>query len=318
MARKEKSLQYELCSSVLPSITNDHTKKAYKNSIKDFARYCKTEGITKPSQLARSKVELLQKYEKHLEKQGYSAATIHTKLAGVCRALDVKMDVIQKPVRECNAITKGREEKSRAAAELEKEKFSRSVALAKGLGVRRAELKALKTDSLTTDESGYLCVIVESGKGGKRQLQRILPGHEKEVQEILAEPKGKGSRVLAASELGSHINYHAIRREIAREAYKIYCDRMYNDPFYRVKLKAELVNRYKAAHPSEPTHKQALRWYHSNIDAAAGLYILRGSSRTKAEKNGRPVVYDRLALLAVSVFHLSHWRLDVTVTNYLI
>ena len=38
----------------------------------------------------------------------------------------------------------------------------------------------------------------------------------------------------------------------------------------------------------------------------------------KAEKNGLPVVYDRLAVMAVSVFHLSHWRCDVTVDNYLL
>ena len=31
---------------------------------------------------------------------------------------------------------------------------------------------------------------------------------------------------------------------------------------------------------------------------------------------GKETEYDRLALLAVSVFHLAHWRCDVTVHNY--
>lgn len=47
-------------------------------------------------------------------------------------------------------------------------------------------------------------------------------------------------------------------------------------------------------------------------------YLLRGENREKAIRLGLPTEYNRLALMAVSVFHLSHWRLDVTVTNYLI
>lgn len=47
-------------------------------------------------------------------------------------------------------------------------------------------------------------------------------------------------------------------------------------------------------------------------------YELRGENKKRAIKNGKPVAYTRLALLATSVFALSHWRLDVTVTNYII
>lgn len=47
-------------------------------------------------------------------------------------------------------------------------------------------------------------------------------------------------------------------------------------------------------------------------------YKLRGENRQKAIEQGKETEYNRLALMMVSVFHLSHWRLDVTVTNYLI
>ena len=47
------------------------------------------------------------------------------------------------------------------------------------------------------------------------------------------------------------------------------------------------------------------------------MYKLRGKNREKALKDGLAVEYDRLAVFAVSVFHLSHWRLD-TLTNYLL
>lgn len=45
------------------------------------------------------------------------------------------------------------------------------------------------------------------------------------------------------------------------------------------------------------------------------------SRKEGANKQGKAEAtearYNRLALMAVSVFHLSHWRLDVTVTNYM-
>lgn len=49
-----------------------------------------------------------------------------------------------------------------------------------------------------------------------------------------------------------------------------------------------------------------------------GNYVLRGHNRELALKNGLPVSYDRLALLAVSIYHLAHWRHDVTAANYLL
>ena len=48
------------------------------------------------------------------------------------------------------------------------------------------------------------------------------------------------------------------------------------------------------------------------------MWDAKGASKQRAMELGRPTSYDRLALLAVSVFHLSHWRLDVTVSNYMI
>ncbi|MBP1997253.1 hypothetical protein J2Z72_000137 [Peptostreptococcus canis] len=35
-------------------------------------------------------------------------------------------------------------------------------------------------------------------------------------------------------------------------------------------------------------------------------------------ENRKPIVYNRLALTAVSVLALSHWRLDITVVNYIV
>ena len=61
--------------------------------------------------------------------------------------------------------------------------------------------------------------------------------------------------------------------------------------------------------------KKPKRWQAS---LTSGTYWLRGANRALALELGRPVGYDRLALLAVSVFCLSHWRHDVTIANYLL
>lgn len=45
-------------------------------------------------------------------------------------------------------------------------------------------------------------------------------------------------------------------------------------------------------------------------------YRLRGDNMTKALASGSPTEYNCLALMYVSVKHLAHWRLDITVTNY--
>ena len=42
-----------------------------------------------------------------------------------------------------------------------------------------------------------------------------------------------------------------------------------------------------------------------------------GCVRRSLDGAGRAVAYDRLALMAVSVFHLAHWRAEVTVKNYM-
>ena len=46
-------------------------------------------------------------------------------------------------------------------------------------------------------------------------------------------------------------------------------------------------------------------------------YIVRGKNRTRLEKEGRPVEFDRTAVMYVSVAVLSHFRTDTTVEHYI-
>ena len=49
-----------------------------------------------------------------------------------------------------------------------------------------------------------------------------------------------------------------------------------------------------------------------------GYYFLRGKNRKFAKDKGLPLSYNKVALLATSIFKLSHWRNDVTVASYML
>ena len=48
-----------------------------------------------------------------------------------------------------------------------------------------------------------------------------------------------------------------------------------------------------------------------------GWYVTIGTVRQNAIKNNRPIKYNRLAVYMVSLYKNSHFRLNVTVENYL-
>lgn len=309
-----RSIQSTLIEAALKGITDNQTVTVYKKDCKLFAAFCKGQGVKRPDQLQGREKELLQAYEKELEASGYSAATIHRRLAAPCKAMEISMSEIEKPKRTSGKITRSRNEKAnrQGKREIESEKYNRLVTFQKAVGIRRAELARLTATDLTEDESGYLCVYVAKGKGGKRQLQRILPEDEKSVIEIFR-GVNPDQKLFSTDEMNNKIDLHGIRRAQAQRAYKYYCDRLKNEPGYKYQCRKELAARYKEFHDAGASNK---RFLHDIMNEKT--YKLRGENRQKAIEQGKETEYNRLALMMVSVFHLSHWRLDVTVTNYLI
>jgi len=172
------------------------------------------------------------------------------------------------------------------------------------VGIRRAEYTRLRGDDLVYDESGYLCVQVKRGKGGKFQLQRILPGDEMFVR---AHFDGSASLVFKKAELDNQIDLHHLRAVQAQRAYRYYEMRLRNEPEYRRQLEVEIRAWWRKYNKC--------RWKQREFE---GAYKLRGANSQLARRLGRPTEYDRLAVMATSVFHLSHRRCDVTVSNYLL
>ena len=304
-----------LCSRVLTGITDNHTITAYKRDCKNFAAYCRTNNVKTPEQLEKQKTEILQKYEDSLENAGYKPATIHRYLSAPCKALNVNMKEVEKPHRTADMIARGRDTgfNIQGQREIIQERFKRLISFQKVVGLRRAELAKLWGRDLRTDESGYLCVYVCNGKGGKDQMQRILPPDVVMIKKFFSEVK-PDQKVFTAKEMNNKINLHGLRAEQARKAYLYYQKRLESELNYKYACRKELALRYKTMHTADKTTKQ--RFLKDIMNDTP--YVLRGKNREKAIAQGKSVTYNRLAMMMVSVFHLSHWRLDVTSVNYLV
>lgn len=327
MGRKKESLQHALIMRVLPEIENNTTGRSYKKHLKSFSRWAKKKGYTRPEDITQ---EVIQEYEEHLEAdpKHYSAATIHSYLTPVCRAAGVNMALIRKPRRTAGTITRGRDhdaaglplaQNEKGRREENAPKYARLVALQGAVGIRRAELGRLCGADLVADGGG-LYVRVRKGKGGKEQLQYILPKDRPVVQAVF-DGIADDQPVFSRDEMSNKINLHGIRAQHGRECYKHYLSIITARPEAADRLRATLIRRWDKGHErlreSDPRawERQRRRFLKDCDDRP---YLLRGENLRKAQALGLPDTYNRLALMCVSVFHLSHWRLDVTVVNYMI
>lgn len=306
------SLKYEIsqhCKALMQtgvSSSGKHTTpkswKAYMNSAIKFGEWCKRTNKCRHFKDCRPYV---QDYADWLVEQGLSASTIHTYLAGVCRVYGVPLADISKPKRVVSANTRSRGKRAvDDRKDAGREASPRLYDFASTVGIRRAEYARLRNNDLVTDESGYLCVRIRRGKGGKYQEQRVLPGDEMFVRSYF---DGSASLVFTKAELNNKLDLHHLRAVQAQRAYRYYENRLHNEPEYRPQLETEIKARWQLYNKR--------RWRQHEFE---GTYRLRGANRELAQRLGRPTEYDRLAVMAVSVYHLSHWRCDVTVSNYLL
>ena len=314
---RSNSIQFDLLQVALPQTANNNTTKIYKREIKKFGAWARERGLKSVQAIhSAGSVAVLQQYEQFLELQTGSPATIHTKLAPICKGLGVPMSDVNKPKRGAGSLSRSRggENNQQGKKEALSPKFARLVALQRAVGIRRAELAHLTGADLVQDPAGEWCVRVRRGKGGKAQLQRILPWHIDTVRSIMAQV-GPDQRVFAAAEMSNCIDLHGMRADLAKEAYDYYAGLLAADPGYHKVLQRDLMARWRDGHGRFNDCAGADRFAGELSNPAP--YRLRGANRAAAIAHGRPVVYNRLAMMAVSVYHLSHWRLDVTAVNYL-
>ena len=327
MGRTSDSLQYTLLKRVMPKIKNNKTATSYKKHLKNFAKWAKAQGYRTPEQITK---EVIQEYEQYLEEspKQYSPATIHAYLTPACAAADVNMAEIRKPKRTAGTIIRGRRQSAdgqevirnkQGDRQADNPKYARLVALQRVTGIRRAELGKL-TGADLVQKGSSLYVHVRKGKGGKSQMQYVLPQDKQVVREIF-EGVSQDQKVFSKEEMSNTINLHGLRSAHGRDCYQHYVGLITTKQGAADSLRQTLLRRWEAGHErlreSDPKAwaRQRERFV---ADCDDRPYRLRGENLQKAQTLGLPEEYCRLALMCVSVFHLSHWRLDVTVTNYII
>ena len=277
------------------------TEKQYKHHAITFGEWCKENFGCKNFDDCRP---FIQAYADFLDCECLSPSTIHTYLAGICRIWGVDMASIRKPIRHVADNTRSRGVKAvDKRRDAQREASPDLYDLAELIGLRRREYQRLTGGSLINDESGHPCVCVK-GKGGKIQYQRVLDVDIEVICDFFAQ-YDPDQLIFTKRELNNKIDLHHLRAMQAQRAYRYYLRDCQTEE-RRAKLAAEVEARFLA---------NGKKW---DPELIQGTYYLRGLNRKFALDHNLPTAYNRLALMAVSVFHLSHWRLDVTVANYML
>ena len=289
------------------------TENQYKKHALKFAEYCKSTYRCKTLEECK---EHIQDYSNYLTASGKTPSTTHTYLAGICRVLDVPLEDINKPTRVVAENTRSRGIKAvDERKDAGREASPRLYDFAQIAGIRRNEYLHLRPDDLIKDDFGNPCILVRKGKGGKRQLQRILPDELELVKAVFDHP-AVGNHLFSKEEMDNKIDLHHLRALRAQRMYQYYLSRIQNEKCYLEQLIAEIRHTWEQDDRKRIDNGyRPKRWRDCKVN---GNYVLRGHNRELAQKHGLPVSYDRLALLAVSIYHLAHWRHDVTVANYLL
>mgnify|MGYP004533655285 CR=1 FL=1 len=314
---RQQSIQYEMKKQALEGITDRDTQKLYKKGIDRFKGYMSEIGL-KASEVRADRVAAVQSFERHLENEGKSPHTIHAYIAPVCKGLGIKMSEIDKPERTARSITKGRvEANAQGRREADLEKNNRLVSFQKVVGIRRSELADLKPSDICRTASGDVYVHVRHGKGGKEQYQYVLPMDRDAVLSILNGSQSN-SRLFSDKELNNKIDMHSMRAIQAQRAYGYYADRIQAEPSFKVECIKKMLAYFDRMNVHDKQYDARLKAFKADILNDNLTYRLRGDNAQKARELGLPLVYDRVALSMVSVFHLAHWRNDVTVKDYMV
>lgn len=314
--RRRESVTHKIMNKVIEiqneKTPHDLTRKNYIRNTKRFIKFCRERYDCKDFESCR---EHIQDYCDYLQEQNYSPSTIHTYIASIASTFYVEMSEIEKPIRHIGEYIRGRKNTvNHTNQDLKDPEYARIVEFQKIVGIRRAELTELTGDCLVYDESGYPCVLVKNGKGRKVQQQRLNKPEDIEIIKPYFEGKAPDELIFSGKELDNDLNFHKLRALSAQEYYDYQLNRILTEPGYEEQLIAEIEKRWLCCNKNKQTGKPKP----FDKTKLQGWYVTRGTVRKAALANGRPIKYNRLAVMAVSLFKTSHFRTNTTVQHYLI
>lgn len=301
---------------------SNHTRSNYMHACKSFDDWRKEAGLSNKYVRENARDSVVQ-WAAHLDTSGMARSTIHTMVAGCCCGLGIPSNGICKhgtAVEKTKSL--GRSERAQAARK--RGSNQDIVRFQEMVGGRRGALGRLTGRDFGYDRAGNACVIFHRDKGGKDQYQVVAEGDAAAVRAYF---ERVGPDELLFPKIDHDLDLHGIRAEHAKREYTRYLT-MVQTPQGRENLRAQLWARYTdpeigckawlmAKQVGDKARMKKLE-YRFRMQMSNGTYHLRGANRKAAIARGLPTRLNRLAALAVSVFALSHWRLDVAVKHYLI
>jgi hypothetical protein len=301
---------------------SNKTKRNYMKACAAFDTWRKSASLSNKTVRSDPRSALIQ-WRDALKEEGYAASTIHTYISGAACGLGADMTGIARHGTAENK-TKSLGLSERHIAAMQKMSNADIVRFQQMVGGRRSALTRLQGRDLTLDESNQLCIVFHGDKGGKTQRQRILPEHQDAVRAYFASVEPDE---FLFPTISKDLDLHYLRAKCAKDAYRYY-EQVCSTPEGRTEMRRQLWARYTdpevgckaflmAVAKGEQKCIQRHRYLFSQ-ELADGHYHLRGANRRVAVERGRPTTYDRLALACVSVFHLSHFRNEVTCKHYIL
>lgn len=310
MKKKRLSITQQIMAVAIEKLNtkqNDITRKAYIRNTKKYIYFCRENFNCKSYEECKNHI---QNYADYLNLNGYTPSSIHTYIAAACASFDVKMDTVNKPKRIVSEFVRNRNisKKMRTSQDLNNPKWSYIVEFQKRVGIRRNELLHLKGSDFIETSNGCF-VHVKRGKGGKEQYQAIMPGDIDFVKKYFC-CVGKDDYVFDKKYFANALPFHKLRAECARDCYFKLLKQVQENPDFAKQLEKEIRQRWQENKDKrgrvKPFPEKEIR----------GYYTVRGGNRKRAIEKGLPISYNRLIALWVSIFKLSHYRLNVAIENY--
>lgn len=257
----------------------------------------------------------IQDWVNTLQEQGLNGKTIHGyvdhlgTVFGVSPGdFNLKTDAQNSKDRQISIS----EQKARASG-----RYDDFIALAEATGLRKAEIEKLRHSDFY-QKDGYIWVHVEQGKGGKNTEQRIAMDRQDDPFLMKVLEKRTDEKVLLKTQISNNISSHRIRRENAQKNYQYYLAQC-QTPEGRKALFKEICDYCNQNYAQKDKARNWRGLKDIQLLKKNGLedkYRARGTQKKELERLGLDTDYSRLATLAVSIFHLAHWRCDVTIHHY--
>lgn len=278
------------------------TMNNYIRFVKDFANYVYIQTGTSRVSISES-VKYIQSYIDSLISKGDSPNTINLKLSAVCKATGQYVVDYTHPIRRYSEVT--RSVKTAVRDKYNSRRACEALELNRAIGLRRNELARVSINDIHIGEK--CAYIYSKGKGGKNNVTYISDPKKLDIlYKYMRQAIADGRETLLSKEQMNHdADLHHARAICAIDEYKRVAEDMRINPerrdYYKDYIKA-IFKKY---------NKPLLE----DLDKP---YFLRGAGKKLCISQGKSYIYDRVAVLYVSLTILHHFRSDTTVQHYLI